>query len=243
MPTDLSSRIDAIILFHGGLTSGAHGDCTDGVCAREARALAMRDLGLLSVISDHPDGEKSSPTDRAGRLLNDAPWSSVAARTAGCRVLCDLTEAEAVPWWVDHYSLSTIRILLSALLRRAAHLHHDSHHQRALRKAAERCARATDLRAAWAAALAAAAAAEAAAAEAAAAAAALAAEAALAAAALAAARAAAEAARAAAWAACSAEAGNIILLLGVRLLVTSHRGEDPSKDAETARLVAAVEKA
>ena len=56
----------------------------------------------------------------------------------------------------------------------------------------------------------------------------------------------AEAARAAAeaaWAACSAEAGNIILLLGVRLLVTSHRGEDPSKDAETARLVAAVEKA
>ena len=207
MPTDLSSRIDAIILFHGGLTSGAHGDCTDGVCAREARALAMRDLGLLSVISDHPDGEKSSPTDRAGRLLNDAPWSSVAARTAGCRVLCDLTEAEAVPWWVDHYSLSTIRILLSALLRRAAHLHHDSHHQRALRKAAERCARATDLRAGAAEAEAARAAAE------------------------------------AAWAACSAEAGNIILLLGVRLLVTSHRGEDPSKDAETARLVAAVEKA
>ena len=235
MPTDLSSRIDAIILFHGGLTSGAHGDCTDGVCAREARALAMRDLGLLSVISDHPDGEKSSPTDRAAQGLNDAPWSSVAARTAGCRVLCDLTEAEAVPWWVDHYSLSTIRTLLPALLRRAAHLHHDSHHQRALRKAAERCARATDLRAGAAEAEAARVAAEAARAVAWAAAAW--------AASGAAARAAAWAAAEAAWAACSAEAGNIILLLGVRLLVTSHRGEDPSKDAETARLVAAVEKA
>lgn len=153
--------------------------------------------------------------------LNDSAWSSKEARGRGMRrlAIAQLGSAGAVDEadFLRRVVEMTVRRFVPIALRAAASVHHVHEHRKALEAASLQCEKAGSLKECGAEAEAAA-------------------------------RAAAKAARAeaaaeAAWAACSAEAGNIILLLGVRLLVTSHRGEDPSKDAETARLVAAVEKA
>ena len=118
----------------GVLKSGKHsapnGKCE--VCVRELRCLA---LGLPW--SDHPDGESASPTDKACQRLNDANWSSDAARTEACLPLALLSEETAANGWVDRYIDRTIREIVPIALRAAAK--RVPKHAGKLETAAKRC--------------------------------------------------------------------------------------------------------
>jgi hypothetical protein len=95
----------------GVLHSGQHAKGVCKVCVRELRCLALD----LPKWTDLPDG--NSPTDRACQVLNDADWSSDAARTKACLPLALLTESEAAEGWEQQYVLRTIREILPIALR------------------------------------------------------------------------------------------------------------------------------
>ena len=142
--TIAEADLDRLLTFTGGLRSGQHdppnGACE--VCAREAayllRALPRTPTGrislskraLASVRDDWTDSPEGSHTDRACQILNDAAWSSDAARTAGCKPLVLLREADAVEGWAAIYAEATIRRILPVVLRSAG-----------LEAEAERCKR------------------------------------------------------------------------------------------------------
>lgn len=196
------------------------------MCVRELRALAC---GLDW--NDHPDSAETSPTDRACQILNDADWSSDAARTQACLPLALLSEATAPAEWTKTYAEQTIRQVIPAILHLVASMHPNPDHKSALEAAAERCAQEGTEESARAAADAADAAARAAA-DAAARAAAYAAADAARAAAYASAYAAADAAAYAAVYAADAEKDKI-LRLGVRLLLLSHGRDDLAQEVPT----------
>jgi hypothetical protein len=97
----------------GVLRAGKHAKDDCKVCVRELRCLALE----LPEWTDSPDG--NSPTDRACQVLNDADWSSDAARTKACLPLALLTESEATEGWEQQYVLRTIREILPIALRAA----------------------------------------------------------------------------------------------------------------------------
>jgi hypothetical protein len=97
----------------GVLRAGKHDKGACKVCVRELRCLALE----LPEWTDLPDGD--SPTDRACQVLNDAGWSSDAARTKACLPLALLTESEAAEGWEQQYLLRVIREILPTALRAA----------------------------------------------------------------------------------------------------------------------------
>jgi hypothetical protein len=97
----------------GVLRAGKHDKGACKVCVRELRCLALE----LPEWTDLPDGD--SPTDRACQVLNDAGWSSDAARTKACLPLALLTESEAAEGWTRQYLLRVIREILPTALRAA----------------------------------------------------------------------------------------------------------------------------
>lgn len=108
--------------FGGMLRAGKHSSSGDGkCCTRELRSAA---LGLPW--SDHPDNPNwrmgPSTTDIACHRLNDAAWSSDAARTKGCLPLALLSEETAKPGWSDRYREQMIRQVLPIALRAWADL-------------------------------------------------------------------------------------------------------------------------
>ena len=93
--------------FGGVLKAGVH-QANSECCVRELRACA---LGLAW--TDQPDG--GSPTDIATQRLNDAGWSSDAARTRACLPLALLSEADAHPLWTRRYVIATVQQIVGDL--------------------------------------------------------------------------------------------------------------------------------
>jgi len=88
------------------LSPGRHESPESGVSVRELRAVALE-----YPFTDTPDSLRGEvgPVDRLCHWLNDATWSSSAARTEGCLPLACLSEHLADPMWAGGFASQVLR--------------------------------------------------------------------------------------------------------------------------------------